>query len=282
MKKTGLKVWYIRHSQVFNEKEWNSIKMFKFAMRIFVPAMMFFGCNLSCINLSECVSMSNQECKVRPEIVNVNSDEPVFYPFSIKTSKCSGSCNNINDPYAKLCVPDVVKNMNIKVFNLIWRTNERRHVKWHETCKCKCRLDANVFNSKRHWNNDKCKGICNKEFIWNPSNCECECDNLCDVGEYLDYTNCKCRKRLADKLVEEFSKIINEIKIGKIISIHSAEWNSVKDENKCTSSCTIYFVLIAVVFTICKGIVTYKKLFLNMIMSIKLQIININGKYPKK
>ena len=60
--------------------------------------------------------MNNQECKVRPQIVNVNSDEPVFFPFSIKTSKCSGSCNNINNPYAKLCVPDVVKNLNVKVF----------------------------------------------------------------------------------------------------------------------------------------------------------------------
>ena len=54
-----------------------------------------------------CISMKNQECKVRPEIINVNSNEPVFYPFSIKTSKCSGSCNNINDPYAKMCAPDV-------------------------------------------------------------------------------------------------------------------------------------------------------------------------------
>ena len=66
-----------------------------------------------------CISMTNQECKVRPKIVNVNSDEPVFYPFSIKTSKCSGSCNNINDPYAKMCVPDVVKTLNVKVFDLM-------------------------------------------------------------------------------------------------------------------------------------------------------------------
>ena len=87
----------------------------------------------------KCVSMNNQECKVRPEIVNVNSDEPVFYPFSIKTSKCSGSCNNINDPYAKICVPDVIKDLNVKVFNLMSRTNEARHIKWHETCKCKCK-----------------------------------------------------------------------------------------------------------------------------------------------
>ena len=73
----------------------------------------------------------------RPEIINVNSDEPVFYPFSIKTGKCSGSCNNINDPYAKMCVPDVIKHLNVKVFNLMLRTNEARHTKWHETYKCK-------------------------------------------------------------------------------------------------------------------------------------------------
>ena len=88
---------------------------------------MFFG-SLSSMNLLEYVSMNNQKCKVRPEIVNANSNEPLFYPFSIKTSKCSGSCNNINDPYAKLCVPDVVKNLNIKVFNLMSRTNETRHI----------------------------------------------------------------------------------------------------------------------------------------------------------
>ena len=72
--------------------------------------------------------MNNQKCKVGSEIVNVNSKEPLFYPFSIKTSKCSGSCNNINDPYAKLRVPDVVKNLNIKVFNLVSRTNETRFI----------------------------------------------------------------------------------------------------------------------------------------------------------
>ena len=56
------------------------------------------GCNLSSVNPVKYISMNNQECKVRPEIVNVYSDEPVFYPFSVKTTKCSGSCNNTNDP----------------------------------------------------------------------------------------------------------------------------------------------------------------------------------------
>ena len=94
--------------------------------------------------------MKNQECKVKPKIINVNSNEPVFYPFSIKTSKCSGSYNNINDPYAKICVPDIIKKLNVKVFNLISRTNETRHIKWHETYKYKCRLDASVCNNKQH------------------------------------------------------------------------------------------------------------------------------------
>ena len=96
-----------------------------------------------------CISMKNQECKARPEIVNANSNNPIFYPFIVKTSKCSGNCNNINDPYAKICVPDVVKNSNVKVFNLMSWINETKHIKWHETCKCQCRLDAIVCNNKQ-------------------------------------------------------------------------------------------------------------------------------------
>ena len=122
--------------------------MFRFVKQIFVSAMTFFGCNLSSMNLLECISMNNQECKVRPEIVNVNSKEPVFFPFSIKTSICSGSCNNIKEPYAKLCVPDVVKDLNTEVFNPMSRTNETRHIEWHETCKYNCRLEGSVCNNK--------------------------------------------------------------------------------------------------------------------------------------
>ena len=85
--------------------------------------------------------MNNQACKVRPEIFHVNSNESVFYPFSIKKSKCSGSCNNIN--------ADAVKDLKVKVFNLMSRTNERRHIKWHETCKCICRLDTIVCNNNK-------------------------------------------------------------------------------------------------------------------------------------
>ena len=76
-------------------------------------------------------------------------NEPVFFPFSIKASKCSGSCKNINNPYAKLCIADVVKNLNVKLFNLMLRTTVTRHKEWHETRKFECRLDANVSNKGR-------------------------------------------------------------------------------------------------------------------------------------
>ena len=104
-------------------------------------------------------------------------------------------------------------------------TNETRHIKWHETCKCICRLDKIICNNnKQRWNQDKCrceckeftdKGVCDKGFIWNPSNCECECNKSCDIGEYLDYSNCKCRKKLVDQLVEECTENIEETKLVK-------------------------------------------------------------------
>ena len=82
--------------------------------------------------------MNNQICKIKTEIINVNNNETVFYPYSIEINKCKGSCNIINDPYAKICVPDTIKNINVKVFNLMPRTNGTRQIKWHKTCKCRC------------------------------------------------------------------------------------------------------------------------------------------------
>ena len=137
--------------QVFNEKEYYKM-MFRFIGTIFFTAMMFFSCSAL-----KCVSMNNQEYKIRPEIININSSESLFYLYSILVNKRIGNCNNINDPYAKLCVPDEVKNMNIKVFKLMSRTNETRYTKWHETCKCKCRLDASVCKDKQCWTNDTCR-----------------------------------------------------------------------------------------------------------------------------
>ena len=161
--------------------------MSRFIKQIFISAMMSFS-SLPNINPLECISIKNQECKERCEIVNVNSNNPIFYPFSIKINRCKGNCNNINDPYARTCIPDTAKNLNVKVFNLMSRTNETKFIKRHEKCKCICRLDGIICNSKQRWNEEKCgceckelidKGVCEKGYIWNPSNCGY--DKSCDI-----------------------------------------------------------------------------------------------------
>ena len=106
------------------------MKIFRFVKIVFFIGLTILS-NFTSVNSLSCIPMNNQPCKARPEIINVSSNNPVFYPFSIKTSKCRGNCNNINDPYAKICVPDVVKGLNVKVFNLMSRTNETKNVKWH-------------------------------------------------------------------------------------------------------------------------------------------------------
>ena len=149
--------------------------------------------------------MKNQECKVKPEIISINGNNPMFYPFSVKVNKYGGNCNNINDPYERICVSDTVKNLNVKVLNLMSRTNETRSIKWHETCKCICRLNKIICNNKQREHKEKCrcdckelidKGVCDKEFICNPSNCHCECDKSCNIIKYLDYSDCKCKKKI--------------------------------------------------------------------------------------
>ena len=123
--------------------------MLGFIKKVFVVAMIIFSYSVLNVNYLECLLINNQECKTRTKIININNNEPVFYPFSIKVNKYSESCNNINNPYAKLCVPDVVKNLNAKIFHLISFNNQTKHIEWHETCKCKCRLDSSVCNNKQ-------------------------------------------------------------------------------------------------------------------------------------
>ena len=234
--------------------------MLGFIKKCFVIGLTFLS-NLTSVNslraaLLSCISMNNQKCRVRPQIVNLNGDEPVSFPFSIKTSKFIGTCNNIINPYAKLCVPDVIKNLNVKVCNPMSRTNETRHIEWHEMRKSKCRLDASVCSNKQRWNNDKCrwecrelidKGVCDKGSILNPSNCECKYNELCDVGQYLDYENCKCRKKLVDKLFKECTENVEIVKI-----------TSADHENKHKySSCSLYIILFSILFKINVGIDTY-------------------------
>ena len=90
--------------------------IFGFIKKCLFAAMTFFNFNLSNVHSLKCISVNNQECKIRREIININTNEPQFYPYSIKWK---GSCNTINDPCAKIYVPDNIKNKNVKVFNLM-------------------------------------------------------------------------------------------------------------------------------------------------------------------
>ena len=118
--------------------------MHRFIKVCFFTVITSFSHNVLNVNSLEHVSMNNQEYKIRTEIINLNINEFLLYPY-----RCKGSCNTINDPCAKICIPDEIKNTNVKVFNLMSRTNETRHIKWHKTCKCKCRLDASICNNKQ-------------------------------------------------------------------------------------------------------------------------------------
>ena len=176
-------------------------------MRIFsfVKETFFLGSTVisNITGALECISIKNQQCKVKTKIVDVSSNNLIFYPLSVKVNRYSGNCNNINNPYRRICVPDIGKNFNVKVINLMSLTNETRSIKWHETYKCICRLNKIICNNKQRWNKEKCiceckkligKEVCDKGFIWNPSNCGCECAKTCNTSQYLDYSDCKCKK----------------------------------------------------------------------------------------
>ena len=146
---------------------------------------------------------------------------------------------------AKLCVPDVVKDMNIKVFNLLARINETRKIVWHKTCEFVCRLTSATCNDRQEWNENECrceckedlisKLVCDKGYMWNPSTCSCECNRYCETGQYLNYKNCVCRKKIIDDLIEQYTSIVD-------IEIKDNTLSKKNDE----SSSNIYFILFIV------------------------------------
>ena len=86
--------------------------------------MKFFSFNVLSVNSLECISMKNQECKVREVIIK---NEYMTYPCSIKVNRCNGNCNNISNPYSRVCIPDVIKNINVSIFDLIsWRNKTKK------------------------------------------------------------------------------------------------------------------------------------------------------------
>ena len=170
----------------------------------------------------ECVSVVNRKCMPRPKILDVNEGvcEALFYPYNVLVNKCSGICDTLDDPMTRLCFPNIIKNVNMKIYNFLMRLNETCNVLWHESCKCVCRLNSSVCNSKQIWNSDTCRCDCNEDFAgiiscdkgytWNPSICECQCDMWCKPGQYLDYEKCVCKNKLIGEVIAECTSVINE------------------------------------------------------------------------
>ena len=98
------------------------------------------------------------------------------YPYSIKVNRCNGNCNNIPNPYSRVCVPDITKNFTLKIFDLMTLANKTKQIIIHESCMCICKLDPIVCSNKQIWNKNECRSEClsNKECnnnkFWNPSN----------------------------------------------------------------------------------------------------------------
>ena len=174
----------------------------------------------------ECVSVVNLKCMPRPKILDVNKGvgEALFYPHNVLVNKCSGSCDTLDNPMTKLCVPNLIKTVNMQVHNFFMMLNETRNVLWNESCKCVCKLNSSVCHNKQIWNGDTCRCACNEDFAgiinctigftWNPSTCECQCDTLCKPGQYLDHKNCVCKNKLIGRVTEECTSVINETMIN--------------------------------------------------------------------
>ena len=174
----------------------------------------------------ECVSVVNQKCMRIPKILHVNEGvvEALFYPYNVLVNKCSGSCNTLDNSIETLCVPNVIKGLNMKVCNFLTMLNETRNVLWHESCKCVCKLNSSVCNNKQIWNSNTCRWDCNENFAgiincakgytWNPSTCECQCDTWCIPGQYLDHKNCVCKNKLIGRLISECTSVINETMVN--------------------------------------------------------------------
>ena len=229
--------------------------------------------NVLKVNALECLSIINQECMPRPKILTVNegTSEALFYPYNVQVNKCSGSCNTLDDPTARICVPNIIKNVNIKVYNILMRLNETRNVLWHESCECVCLLNSSVCNNKQIWNSDTCRCDCNedfsgivnctKEYMRNPSTCECECDIWCKPGQYLDHKNCVCKNKLIGRVIAECTSLINETMINNK--------NDIANDNTITSSFIGLFSVLLFIGIVCFGVFAYfkwikgKKLFKN-------------------
>ena len=181
----------------------------------------------------------------------------MVYPFSIRVNRCNGNCNNISNPYSRGCIPSVIKNIAVKVFDLMSWTNKTKQMKWHENCKCVCRLDPIICNNKQKWNKDKCRCEClvNKDcdniFVWNPSSCSCE-----------------NKKKAAHLLTEECEEMVD----NKTFQVKQNNTPVLIKENSSLNSLKS-FVASSILFLLVSVLITgaFVSLYVNSLSKRKLQ-----------
>ena len=213
----------------------------------------------------ECVSVVNPKYMPRPKILDVNEGlgEALFYPYNVLVNKRSGSCGMLDNPMAKLCVPNIIKRINMKVYNFLMRLNETRNVLSRESCKCVCRLNSSVCNNKQIWNSDTCRCDCNEDsagminctkgYTCNPSTCECQCDMWCKPGQYLDYKNCICKNKLIARVIAECTSVINETMINNK--------DNIDNNNTITNIFIGLFAVVMFAVIVCFCVFAYFKWF---------------------
>ena len=133
-----------------------------------------------------CLLLKNQECAVRRAIVD--NDYKTF-PYKTGVDRCIGSCNDRDNPYFKLYLPDSIKNISAKSFDLISKRNVLKNFSFRQSCKLGCLLDEKVCNNLQRWNKDKCR-------------CECFKIKYCDTGYSWNVNTCRCEMKKLAALIE--------------------------------------------------------------------------------
>ena len=125
--------------------------MFGFFKKIFLGLLSFSG-SLP----TKCMSLNNEQCKIRRALIDLNPVELKYYPYLITLDECNGSCNTVTKIPYRICTPNKTENANLNVFNLITGTNETKKLIKPISLKCKCKFDGKKCNSNQICNNDKC------------------------------------------------------------------------------------------------------------------------------
>ena len=204
--------------------------MFRFVKKVLILVL------ISTANSLKCISLKNQECKVRKVIVD---NKYMAFPYKISANKCVGSCNNITNPHSRVCIPDIVKNVTVKMFDQKKLENTTKQVQFHEICKCVCKINSSVCSEKQRFNKNKYR-------------CECLINRKCQNNFVWNYSNCECEYRKSAKLiVEEECEEINDFTHNKTISGNSKNLIIKKKIENCKPfvASSILFVSVSIILS---------------------------------